>query len=287
LLISISTVSAANINTTDDTNQKSNDPVLNSNQDSSDSNLKTDANFKNSELTDATEVKNFTQLKREITSSNDVKLNYTYYQYTASDGGSGNGYFWDITGKTIDGNGGTVDCNNAIFSEVMFYSNGNTILKNINFINYNSNKKNQYGAFLRIEGNNFLLENCNITNLNSASIGGVLRFQGNNFTIKNSNFDGITGANVGGFWIQYSTNIIMENSNFNNIKSTSTNPLILLDRTITNATIYNCNFTNYNCYNGGAIGAISKETILTLLIAGLKMEEVLILIVKTPLVVLH
>ncbi len=85
---------------------------------------------------------------------------------------------------TIDGNDHTIDAPDVY--RVFWVKSDNVCIKNINFVNSNSN--GLAGGVISWWGNNGTLENCNFTNNLASSGGGAVLWKGNDGIISNCNF---------------------------------------------------------------------------------------------------
>ena len=86
---------------------------------------------------------------------------------------------------TIDGKNHTIESVDT--QRVFWVKADNVVIKNINFINSNSNEL--AGGAISWWGNNGSLENCSFTNNSAPSAGGAVLWKGNDGIIDNCNFN--------------------------------------------------------------------------------------------------
>ena len=132
---------------------------------------------------------------------------------------------------TIKGNGATVDLNN-------------------------------HTGFLKITGNNILIENLTIKNTFSDVAGqGALQIQGNNVTIKNVKFINNNGVRGCGIYITSCDNVTIIDSEFTNNFASDVGGALSTTKTASNVFIDNCVFDGNTANNkGGAIYIATNET---------------------------
>ena len=206
--------------------------------------------------------KTLTDLKNEIDNAVNAKvqLNGKYYKYNSSIDSSivGVNKAIAISNIEIDGNGATIDGDNQVYP---FQSNGNLILKNINFVNIlNKNahvaSTHEGGVIVFSSGSsNIIIENCNFTNIKKTTNGaGVLGFpNGKNILIKKCNFNNTNTVNaIILLWGNNMENLTIEDSTFDNIATTVYNGVFYAQKS-KNFKINNNNFSNVKYVSGSLL----------------------------------
>ena len=273
VLISLSTVSAAKTNSSDDMGRFQYDQSeLENDLDSTELSDSSDENVLSSAYTFTGAT--FTELKENISSLNDGDV----LDLTNNITQDGNAEITISKSITINGNGVTIDAQGK--SRIFNITANNVILKDIIFTNGKTTDDGGAVFFLK-DGE---VTNCKFTN-NTANYGGAVYFKPNSAcNITNCNFTGNTATYDGGavyFWDKCS----ISNCNFaNNTASRDGGAVTSNDGstgTVTNCTftnnaasgdggavmlygpftVTNCNFTNnIASNNGGAVYFMAKST---------------------------
>lgn len=177
-------------------------------------------------------------------SSNYISLSENYTYSADVDGDFKGGILIDRQ-ITIDGNGYVIDGNNkaAIFK----VSSDNVVLKNINFINSNSEA-------IVWEGVNGTIFNCNFTN-NSDSMRGIIAWEGGFGSIVGCNFIDNSAKCFGSAIYWNSNNGKLINSNFLNNFASNKGTVFWRGN---NASIHNCSFIN----NGNFVYCLKQAKVV-------------------------
>ena len=172
------------------------------------------------------EYKTFSELNSEITnqlvSGNTVTLDYDYKN---TDSYSAKGITITQSNIVINGQGHTIDGNNA---GRIFYITGNNItLKNLIFINGNYAASGEGGGAIQGAVGDLIINNCSFINNTATNQGGAIRGGNGDTTIINSTFTNNTATKDGGAIYSYGKDFIVINSTFTNNRATESGGAIM------------------------------------------------------------
>ncbi len=206
-----------------DTNTPDNENILSIDNDGTNINGQTDSNdLRDNENTINITSKTFSELRNEIKSAEEGST-----LFLLTDCSCESGFSYDGIGiqkqLTIDGNGHTINGKNT--ARAFFIDANNVVLKNIIFINGNS--EGHGGGTLLIRASNTVIENCTFKN-SKDNYGGAIyindksKIDGTAVTgtkINNCNFESNTAKKSGGAIYAYSKGNTITNSKFTNNKA--------------------------------------------------------------------
>lgn len=165
----------------------------------------------------AAEKQSFASLQSEIWSAENGEtiILECDYEWSEDDGTNGIAVYSTTKNVTIDGNGHTIDGKNS--ARIFFINEGadNIIIKNLNFINGNSNG----GGAILWRGSNGVLENNKFTSNTGSEIGGAVYWDAPNGIIRNNQFNdnSATKQSGGGIYVSAkSTDILITDNQFTN-----------------------------------------------------------------------
>ena len=165
----------------------------------------------------STEKQSLGELQNEIWSADngDTIVLECDYEWSEDDGTNGITIYSTTKNVIIDGNGHTIDGKNS--ARIFFINEGadNIVIKNLNFINGNSNG----GGAILWRGSNGVLENNQFISNTGSDIGGAVYWDAPNGIIRNNQFNGnsATKQSGGGIYISAkSTKIIVTDNQFTN-----------------------------------------------------------------------
>ncbi len=183
-LLSISSISAGDVNDSAISNKEDSQIELTGIENNIKSNIDENQEIGDSNVIDEEDNGTFTALQQKIDNAEDnstiiIENNYTYDDEFTAEGILIN------KNLTIDGKGYTINANHQL--GIFNITAKNIILRNINFINGCS----ESGGAIICEDGNLTIANCNFTNNNAqlvGGLGGAIYFDADSLTISNSRF---------------------------------------------------------------------------------------------------